>query len=152
MKMKITALVVSVQNKTVSVSPIQKAGCASCKAECSQKSKAFVTANPFNFQVKAGDLVLIENSRKTQALQGIISLFFPIASAASGFFFAPKIAGLFGRQCGDGFRALSVLVFLILASLLVYISSRTFLPPERPQIFSVLHQGDFTSFPCGEDK
>lgn len=150
--MKITAVVVSTQNNTISVSPIQKEGCAACTAECKHKSNSFVTANPFHLQVKTGDLVLIENSRKSQALQGIFSLLFPIASAILGYFLVPKIAHLFGKESGDGFRALGVLVFLLLASLIVYITSRTILPPERPQISSVLnpHTPAASDFPCEE--
>ena len=150
--MKITAVVVSVQNNTISVSPIQKEGCAACTAECKHKSNSFVTANPFHLQVKTGDLVLIENSKKTQALQGIFSLLFPVASAIAGFFLAPKISQLFGKESGDGFRALGVLVFLLVSSLIVYIISRTILPPERPQISSVINTNPVTpnDFPCEE--
>ena len=150
--MKITAVVVSVQNNTISVSPVQKSGCASCTAECKQKSKAFVTANPFHYEVKTGDFVLIENSKKTQALQGIVSLLFPVASAVAGFFLAPKIAMLFGKESGDGFRAIGVLAFLLVSSLIVFISSRTFLPPERPQISSVIEPENLGSLPCEDVK
>ena len=148
--MKITAVVVSVQNNTVSVSPIQKGGCASCTAECKQKAKSFVTANPFHYPIKTGDIVLIENSKKSQAFQGLFSLLFPVASAVAGFFLAPKIASLFGKECGDGFRALGVLVFLVLSATIVFVISRTVLPPERPQISSVLSPESLVSFPCGE--
>ncbi|MBR4004571.1 MAG: SoxR reducing system RseC family protein [Treponema sp.] len=149
--MKITAVVVSTQNNTISVTPLKKAGCASCTAECGHKSNSFVTANPFNLPVKTGDIVMIENSRKTQALQGIFSLVFPVASAVAGYFLMPKIAHLFGKESGDGFRAIGVLAFLLLASLIVYISSRTFLPPERPQISSIVNSQILPDTFC-EDK
>lgn len=148
--MKITAVVVSVQNNTVSVSPIQKEGCAACTAECKQKSKAFVTANPFHYQVKAGDIVSIENSKKSQAFQGIFSLLFPVASAIAGFFLAPIIASALGKESGDGFRAIGVLAFLLISSLIVFIISRTVLPPERPQISSVIAPDSLNVFPCEE--
>ncbi|MBP5358635.1 MAG: SoxR reducing system RseC family protein [Treponema sp.] len=148
--MKITAVVVSIQNNTISVTPIQKGGCASCTAECKQKSKSFVTANPFHYPIKTGDIVSIENSKKTQAFQGIFSLLFPIASAIAGFFLAPLIASAFGKQSGDGFRAIGVLAFLLISSLIVFIISRTVLPPERPQISAVLTPDILNNFPCEE--
>jgi hypothetical protein len=70
--------------------------------------------NPQKFPVRAGDVVSVAAKKSVAAFQGLFALFFPLAAAVAGFFFAPP---------SDGLQALGVLAGLAAAVAVVLASS-----------------------------
>lgn len=112
--------------------------CASCSAGCSKKKLCFEISNPKQLEVKKGEAVLIGASKKMQALQGAVSLLFPVACAVAGYLLAPALMPLFGKTEADDAKAVFVLLFFFLASLAVFIVTRRFPIPGKPEIIEVL--------------
>lgn len=132
------ALVVSVENDAILAARIQKEECASCSAGCGAKKSCFEVANPRNLAVKKGEAVLIGASKKMQALQGTVSLLLPVACAVAGYLLAAPLMALLGKTVTSDAKAVFVLLFLFLSSLAVFIVTRRFPVPGKPEIIEVL--------------
>ena len=98
------------------------------------------------FNLKEGSLVIIKSSKVQEALESIICLLFPIASAILGFCLSNPIYNLIkkggtpGTACPEGIKSLIVLIFFILASAAVYMLSRARKLLIYPEITDVLEQ------------
>ena len=136
----------SKNKNTVIVEPIAFTECAACHEKCSRKGYTVPAVNIHNFDLKEGSLVIIKSSKVQEALESIICLLFPIASAILGFCLANPIYSLIKKggtpdtACPEGLKSLIVLVFFVLASLLVYILSRARKLLIYPEITDVLEQ------------
>ncbi|HAK68387.1 MAG TPA: hypothetical protein DEO40_04525 [Treponema sp.] len=131
------AIVVSLDDEKIAVSPLQKGGCMGCGGECSHSCPTFNVENPRELPLEIGTVVTLEAPPFSQAIQGIISLLFPIAAAIAGFFSAPFAASLFGKTAGDGTKALMVLLGLLISTALVFFVTRKFPLPGVPQIVDI---------------
>lgn len=130
--------VVSAEGDSVTVTPVEDASsCASCGGSCEKCSVRFSVGNSRKFPVKAGDTVKIGMSAKHEALQGILSLAFPVLCAVAGYFTSPRTASLLGRAATEGWKAVSVLVFLAAACAVVLIITRRRPNPERLEITEI---------------
>ena len=131
------AIVVSIENEVISVKNLEKSECLTCTAGCTKNAPVYKASNPKNLQVKAGSVVILDASKKAQALQGIFSLLFPFLSAVTGYFLASPIARLFNSTVSDGFRSVCVLLFLTLSSSIVFALTRKIKLPGKPVIVQV---------------
>lgn len=132
------AYIVSTDNGRILAAHLDRAECAGCRAACDKKPAPFEVANPKGMAVTRGSLVLICASRLVQALQGGISLLFPFVCAVLGYMLAPAIMALFRKSISNDAKALFVLLFLFVSSLIVFILTRVFPIPGKPQIVEVL--------------
>ncbi|MCR5218867.1 SoxR reducing system RseC family protein [Treponema sp.] len=130
------ALIVSTENQIL-VQPLLKDSCAGCTSSCEKTDIRFAVTNPMDLPVKAGSVVTLAASPISQAVQGILGLFFPIFSAIAGYFLADKIALKLNLAQGDKAKSLCVLIFLLASSLLVFIVTRLFPLPGTPQIINI---------------
>ena len=136
----------SKNKNTVLVEPIAFTECASCHENCSRKGYTVPATNIHNFNLKEGSLVIIKSSKVQEALESIICLLFPIASAILGFCLSNPIYNLIkkggtpGTACPEGIKSLIVLLFFILASAAVYMLSRARKLLIYPEITDVLEQ------------
>ena len=131
------AIVVSTDKK-ITVLELKKDECAGCSLACTKKSSPIEVSNPQNFQLKKGSLVLISAGKKVQAMQGIISLLFPVLFALAGYFLASPILSIFNKTAGDGAKALFVLIFLFTSASSVFFLSRKHSILGKAQIVEVL--------------
>lgn len=131
------ALVTSTEN-TIEAVHFEKEECISCTTGCAKVKKSFEITNPKGFEIKKGSVVIVAASKKVQAVQGLCSLFIPFLSAIGGYIFSPAIMSLFGRTIHDDARAVFVLLFLVLSAAAVYIITRKFPVPGKPEIVEVL--------------
>ncbi len=132
------AFVFSIENNKIIASRFHQKGCTSCGEGCAKKNCTFEILNPLNLDIKSGSVVLIGANKKKQALQGIISLFIPFVCAILGYIFAPQIMSLFGKTISSDAKAIFVLLFLALSSLLIFVLTRKFPIPGKPEILEVL--------------
>ena len=135
------AYVVSVKQKRIFASllaPLAKEGCASCAASCGKRSGCFEVANPKGVKVSEHSCVLISASKKNQAMQGIVSLLFPVALAFVGYFVCPVLLAVFGKTLSPDGRAGGVLLFFFASCALVFFLTRKFPIPGKPEIVEVL--------------
>jgi hypothetical protein len=131
-------IVISAECESATVTPVEDASsCASCGGNCAKCSVRFSVGNTRKLPVKAGDTVKIGMSAKHEALQGILSLAFPVLCAVAGYFTSPRTASLFGRAATEGWKAASVLVFLAAACAVVLIITRRRPNPERLEITEI---------------
>lgn len=131
------ALIVSVENKIEAVH-FEKEECKSCTTGCAKIKNSFELSNPNNFDIKKGSVVKVMASKKAQAIQGLLSLFIPFLCSIAGYVFGPSIAGLFGKTISNDARAVFVLLFLTLSSAAVFIITRKFPMPGKPEIVEVI--------------
>ncbi len=106
-------------------------GSAGCHGSCSKIGEEFEVTNPKNLEIREGLFVHITASLAHQTLQGLVSLFFPIASSILGFF-AGK--AFFGTEKA---KALGVLIGLAVSSFIV-IKSNSFLARKKAVIDEIL--------------
>ena len=79
-------------------------------------------------------MVLVAASRKSQAVQGILSLFVPFLCAVAGYVFSPAIMKIFGAEIQNDAKAVFVLLFLILSSAAVFAITRKHPMPGKPEV------------------
>lgn len=120
-------LVIDVGEEEVTVLPLISDACSSCSQECSKRGSSYCVSNPRRLDVKKGSIVGITAPAKVQAAQGIVSLLFPFICAVLGYFLSAPLSSFFSIDLTEGFKAICVLVFLFLSSLLVFTLAR-FLP------------------------
>lgn len=130
------ALVVSTEGK-ITVQPFLKDSCAGCTSTCEKTEIQFTVANPMELSIKAGSVVTLAASNVSQAIQGILSLLFPVFCAVTGYFISDSIAPKLNLSQGDGTRSLFVLIFLFTSSLAVFFITRLIPLPGTPQIINV---------------
>jgi len=130
------ALVVSTEDK-ITVQPLLKDSCAGCTSTCEKTGIQFTVSNPMELSVKPGSVVTLAASSISQAVQGILSLIFPVLCAVAGYFLSDPIASRLNLTRGDGTRSLFVLVFLFASSLAVFLITRLIPLPGTPQIINV---------------
>lgn len=128
------ALVITTDGSSAQVMPFEKDACATCGGDCEKKHSTFLVKNPKNLPIKTGSLVTLQSSKKAQALEGLVSLIFPILCSIAGFFLATPFMRIFGKTAGEGAKALGVLLMLILSSTLVYLISRKIPKKGIPEI------------------
>lgn len=132
-----TAVVLSTEAGSVSVIPVSKLECASCSASCGNRQEAVSATNPKGFALTVGDVVYIAANGRRQALEALFSLLFPFLSAVAGYFAANPLASFLGIKAGDGIRAVSVLLFLVLSSAFVLLATRCLPQAGRIEIVGV---------------
>ena len=126
---------VSEDKKEVQVCPIVTDACLSCKEGCARRGNPFAAANPQGFELKAGDLVRITASQTAESLQAIFSLLLPAACAVAAFFAASPVSrALFQKESSEGFKALCVLLGILVPSAAVMALSRFRIRPSKPFI------------------
>ncbi|MBO6176829.1 MAG: SoxR reducing system RseC family protein [Treponema sp.] len=130
------ALVVSTEDK-ITVQPHLKDSCAGCTSTCEKTGIQFTVSNPMELSVKPGSVVTLAASNISQAVQGILSLIFPVLCAVAGYFLSDPIASRLNLTRGDGTRSLFVLAFLFASSLAVFLITRLIPLPGTPQIINV---------------
>ncbi|MBR5097342.1 MAG: SoxR reducing system RseC family protein [Treponema sp.] len=129
---------VSEDKKEAQVCPIVTDACLSCKEGCARRGNPFAAANPQGFDLKAGDLVRITASQAAESLQAIFSLLLPAACAVAAFFAASPISrALFQRESTEGFKALCVLIGILVPGAAVMALSRFKIRPSKPNIDKV---------------
>lgn len=126
-------LVVST-GKALEAVHFEKDECAACTSGCAKLKNSFEISNPRGIEVKKGNVVLVAASRKSQAIQGILSLFVPFLCAVAGYLFSPAMMKIFRIELKNDARAVFVLLFLILSSAAVFIITRKHPLPGKPEI------------------
>lgn len=132
------AYIVSTDKGKIYAARLDRKECACCSAACSKKDNAFEVSNPKDMEVSQGSLVIICATKLIQVLQGVIALFFPFICAVLGYVLAPDIMSFFKKPISNDAKALFVLLFLFVSSLIVFIVTRIFPIPGKPQIVEVL--------------
>lgn len=131
-------IVVSAETDSVTLTPVSDtSACACCGGSCTACNVRFSVANSRHLDVKPGQKVKIGMSAKHEALQGILSLAFPVLCAAGGFFAAQPLASLFGKTASEGMRASFVLLFLAAACAVVLLVTRRQPNPEKLEITEI---------------
>jgi hypothetical protein len=131
-------IVVSADTDSVVLTPVNDAdSCAGCGGNCAACSVRFSVSNGRHLTVKPGQKVKIGMSARHEALQGILSLAFPVVCAAGGFFAAQPLASLFGKKASEGMHAFCVLFFLAAACTVVLLVTRKRPNPEKLEITEI---------------
>ncbi len=117
------AIIISVKKQQIIVQPVTKTDCKYCTLECSKKKQTISVSNPKKLKIEPGNLVYIEFSKTRLAIEGAFSLFFPFICAIGGYFVSDIIFPV-ADNLKDQFKALSVLIFLILSSVIVLLVTR----------------------------
>ncbi len=132
------ALIVSLDDSKITAMHFEKEECATCTTGCAKTRTTFEISNPKDFPLKKGSVVLIQASRKIQAVQGLCSLFIPFLCSILGYAISPALMEKFGVHISNDFRAVFVLLFLFVSSAIVFIVTRKFPVPGKPEIAEVL--------------
>jgi hypothetical protein len=134
-------IVISADNNSATLTPINDAkACEDCSGTCTACSVQFSVANSRRLDVKPGQKVKIGMSAGYEALQGILSLVFPILCAVGGFFAAQPLASLFGKTASEGIHAFCVLIFLAAACIIVLLVTRHRPNPEKLEITEICQE------------
>src|SRR5574344_923532 len=141
------ACIVKIDGKNVWIAPLITDSCINCNhSSCAKRGSPFVAINTQKTPLQCGDIVSIKASAKSQFLQGLWSIIFPIASAIGGYFAAEHFITVHNAlQAGsqhiikniEGIKALGVLSFLVIAVIAILLVNRFFLHLVKPEITAV---------------
>lgn len=130
--------VVAVENDSVTITPVAAASsCTGCSGSCSSCSIRFSVANGRHLDVKPGQKVKIGMSARHEAVQGILSLFFPVACAVGGFFASGALASFIRIAAKESFKAACVIAFLAAGCCIVLLITRKRPNPEKLEIIEI---------------
>ena len=135
--MRDKAVVNSISDKDITVIPLITNACLSCAEGCAKRGKPFSVRNSKNLDIKPGSVVKIGSSPKVEAIQGLLSVLFPVICAIGGYFASYPIAALFGNRPTEGLHAGFVLLFLAVAGLAVYALTRNQQRIIKPDILEI---------------
>lgn len=132
----------------VIVEPIAFTQCSSCTQSCSKRNINIPALNKNNFQLKQGSLVIISTSKVQEGLESFFAIVFPILMAILGYIFSEqffyllkkiiKIGIMSSETCPEGFKALSVITFFLLATFIVLKTIKSKIFFIYPEITNVL--------------
>lgn len=131
------AVILSVREdkKEATVSPLITGACLSCKEGCAQRGSPFPVSNAKNFDIKEGQIVQIAASKRDEAVQSILSLLIPVISAVAAYFAAAALSRtLWHTSASEGFKAVCVLIGILIPSGVILALSRFKIRPSKPQI------------------
>ncbi len=130
---------VSDDKKEALVCPIVTASCISCKEHCGRRGSPFAALNKASLPIKQGDLVLIAASKTAEAAQAVLSLLLPAAGAVAAYFASgPASRAIWQADSSEGFKALCVLLGILIPSAAVLALSRFRIRPSKPFIEKIL--------------
>ena len=133
MTQNVEVISVSEDKKEALVRPVVTSDCISCKERCARRGNAFTASNKNALPIKAGDFVRIAASEKAEAAQAVVSLLIPAACAVAAFFAATPISqALWQKASAEGFKALCVLLGILIPSAAVLALSRFKIRPSKP--------------------
>jgi len=113
------AIVKSIEGQKVEVVSLISNACVVCNSiDCAKKGKSFHVLNKKNL--------------------GLISLLFPIVSAAIGFFFSERLLKSFDFSVRASSQACVIGIFFTAAALIVFLVSRTDIHLSEPEILQVM--------------
>ena len=137
--MRDKALVINYENGIATVKPLLSDTCINCNSStCSHKSSVFVATNPKQLPVKPGSLVKIGASVKSQIVQTIFSVGFPLITALIGYSISTPLAKVLNRIPTESTKVAGLFIGLLIAMAIVFFVSQTKgTTLTKPQITSV---------------
>lgn len=136
------------RKNAVVVEPLSSMECAGCSQTCSKRNSYITAVNSRNLPIKINSLVKVASSKKQEAVEAFISLFFPVIMAIAGYFLSNPIYRLisgwikkdsaFNAVCPEGAKALIVIIFFAVAVIAVLALTRSKLLLVYPEITDVL--------------
>lgn len=79
------------RKNAVVVEPLSSMECAGCSQTCSKRNSYITAVNSRNLPIKINSLVKVASSKKQEAVEAFISLFFPVIMAIAGYFLSNPI-------------------------------------------------------------
>ncbi|MBR1536137.1 MAG: SoxR reducing system RseC family protein [Treponema sp.] len=133
------AIVKSIEGQKVEVVSLISNACVVCNSiDCAKKGKSFHVLNKKNLSIEENAIVRIGFSRVFTGILGLISLLFPIVSAAIGFFFSERLLKSFDFSVRASSQACVIGIFFTAAALIVFLVSRTDIHLSEPEILQVM--------------
>ena len=133
------AIVKAIDGQRIEVVSLISDACVTCNSiDCAKQGKSFHVINKKNLPLKENNIVRIGFPRILNGFLGLISLLFPIAAAAIGFFLAPSLSKRFGFLLTEASKAGVTGVFFVASALIVFLISRTDLHLTHPEVIQVM--------------
>ena len=133
------AIVKSIDGQKIEVVSLISDACVACNSKnCAKQGKSFHVLNKKNLPLEEDCIIRIGFPRVLNGILGLISLVFPVFSAAEGFFLAPFLASRFGFELNQMNLALVTASFFIFAAFLVFVVSRTDLHLSHPEVIQIV--------------
>ncbi len=114
----------SVKGNDVEIIPYDEGACQTCSGSCSGCRVVLQAKNPKGLELKTGMVVKANVSTGFQAFCNLLALIVPVLCAVAGFFCAPFIADLFKTELTESLKAGTVLFFLFIPALFIFIHTR----------------------------
>lgn len=133
-----TALVVSIEKDEITVIPLIKNACLSCKEGCAKRGNPFQVVNPLQLPVKINSIVKIGTTKQKELKQTLSSIVFPSICALAAYFLSLFIEKNAGKIfASDGMHALFTLLGFVSGAALIYLIARNKKNLEQPEITEV---------------
>ena len=133
------AIVKSIDGQRIEVVSLISDACVRCNSiDCARQGISFHVINKKNLPLEENSIVRIGFPRILNGILGLISLLFPICSAAFGFFFSPLLCERFNFALTESSRALFTAAFFLAATFIVFIISRTDIHLTHPEVIQVM--------------
>ncbi|MDR1748169.1 MAG: SoxR reducing system RseC family protein [Spirochaetaceae bacterium] len=141
--MREKAMVVRIDTEGVWVKAVEIEACINCEnSGCRKEGNPFFCLNPKQLPLSAGSYVRVAAPVRGRLFEGFRAILFPLAAAAAGYFLASAVLPL--TAGGEGWKAGTALLFLLLSAVLVFClsssgrsSARSGRIPEVTEILSV---------------
>jgi len=133
------AIVKGIDGQKIEVVSLISDACVACNnISCARDGKSFHVINRKNFPLQENMIIRIGFPRILKGLLGLFSLLMPIASSVLGFLLTPYFSQRFDFAVTPSSQACMVGIFFVIASLLVFIVSRTDIHFSNPEVIQVL--------------
>ncbi len=119
-----TAFVTSIQDEKITVVPLIKGACLSCKQGCAKRGNPFEVINPNKFPVKINSIVKIGTSRKKELSQALSSILFPVLCAFIFYFGISFLEIKTGKNFIDGIKAASALSGFVFGAAISFFAAK----------------------------
>lgn len=114
----------AVHEDFVEVVPYSETECAGCSSSCATCGISLTALNPKCLELKPGMTVHSNISTPLQSFLNIAALAVPMIFAVAGFFLSKPIADFFNATLTETFKAVTVLVFLFVPSIIIFAFTR----------------------------
>ena len=125
------AVVRRINKNDVVLSLVIAPKCINCRQKCLLRGRTFKAKNKRKLPIKKGSVVTVGTGGFNEAIWGIVSLVIPVLCAFWGYI-------LSGNDASETRKAVFVLLFLFVSSIIMSVISRILFRTFKPEIIEIL--------------
>lgn len=133
------AIVKAIDGQKIEVVSLISDACLACNdIHCAKDGKSFHVLNKKNLPLQENNIIRIGFPRILNGFLGLVSLLFPILSCVAGFLLTPYFSKRLEFAVTQSSQACVSGIFFVVASLIVFVVSRTDIHLTHPEVIQIM--------------